>query len=681
MLSRRNLLLTGVATVALLPFGARGQAAPDTEWRNYANDLANTRYVPLDQINAANFSKLEVAWRFKTENLGPRPEYQYECTPLMIGGWIYATAGTRRAVACLNAATGELKWVYSLDEGQRGRNAPRQLSGRGCAYWSDGKGDDRILYVTPGYQMIALDAHTGQPVKGFGENGIVDLKRNDDQEMDPVTADIGLHATPLVAGNTVVVGAAHLAGNVPSHRANVKGYVRGFDVRDGRRKWIFHTIPQKGEFGYDSWTHPGDAEQAGNTGCWSQLSADLELGLVYLPIELPTGDFVGIYRAGPALFGEALVAVEIETGKRRWHYQTVHHGLWDRDLPCAAILCDIPHGGKTVKALALPSKQGFMYVLNRETGAPIWPIPEKPAPRGNVPGEWYSPTQPIPSKPPPFETQSINADTIIDFTPALHAQGLELISHYSVGGVYHPPMTGSLDGKFGALFTPASQGGINWPGGCYDPETHKVFVFSQTTVQSDTIVPVTDPSISDFAYVHGLPGGTIRKNTAMGGEGYGPPPAVTPGANGKPRPGAVTVEGLPLMKPPYGRITAIDLDKGDIAWQIAHGETPDAIKNHPALKGLTIPRTGRPGLLGPMVTKSLVICGEAGIATTPSGARGAMLRAYDKQTGVEKGAVYLPAPQTGSPMSYMLGGRQYIVLAIGGGSYGAELVAFRLPRA
>jgi quinoprotein glucose dehydrogenase len=681
VISRRSLLLTSAAAFAIPPIAAWAQTPPDTEWRHYANDLANTRYAPLDQINAGNFSKLEVAWRFKTDNLGPRPEYQYEVTPLMVGGWIYATAGSRRAVVCLNAATGELKWVYSLDEGPRGQNAPRQLSGRGCSYWSDGKGEERILYVTPGYQLIALDAHTGQPIKNFGENGIVDLKRNDDQVMDPITADIGLHATPLVAGNTVVVGAAHLAGNVPRHRSNVKGYVRGFDVRTGRRKWIFHTIPRKDEFGYDTWTHAGDAEQAGNTGVWSEMSADLELGLVYLPVELPTGDFVGIYRQGPALFGESLVAVEISTGKRRWHYQTAHHGLWDRDLPCAPILCDIPHDGKIVKALAQPSKQGFLYVLNRATGEPIWPIPELPVPAGNVPGEWYSPTQPIPSKPPAYETQNINADTVIDFTPELHAQALELISHYRTGGIYQPPMTGSLDGIFGALFTPASQGGTNWPGGCYDPETHKVFVFSQATVQSDTIVPVTNPAVSEFAYVHGLPGGQIRANGPMGGEGYGPPPTVAPGPSGQARPGVVTVQGLPLLKPPYGRITAIDLSSGDIAWQIAHGETPDAIKNHPALKGLKIPRTGRPGLLGPMVTKTLVVCGEAGFGTTPQGARGAMLRAYDKLTGEEKGAVYMPAPQTGSPMSYMLGGRQYIVVAIGGGSYTAELVAFRLPRA
>ena len=684
MLTRRKTLLASVAglLVSRLPGWAQSATPQNTEWRHYANDLANTRYVPLDQINAANFNDLEVAWRFKTDSFGPRPEYVYQGTPLVINKRMYVTAGSRRAAVCLDPGTGEVRWMYSLDEGQRGLNAPRQYSGRGLSYWTDGKGDERILYVTPGYRLIALNAKDGQPVKSFGDKGIVDLKLTLDQNIDPETGDIGLHATPLVGGSTVVVGAAHLAGDVPKSRSNVKGYVRGFDVRTGRRKWIFHTIPLKGEFGYDTWINPGDAEKAGNTGVWSQLSADLEMGLVYLPVELPPGDYVGVYRAGPSLFSESLVAVDIETGKRRWHYQTVHHGLWDRDLPCAPILCDLPHGGKIVKALALPTKQGFLFVLDRATGVPIWPIPEMPAPAGNVPGEWYSPTQPIPSKPPPFETQSVDASTIINFTPELHAQGLELISHYSTGGVYHPPMMGSLDGKWGALFTPAAQGGINWPGGCYDPQTHKVYLFSQTTVQSDTIVPVTDPSISEFPLVHGVPGNPVRRNTPMGGDNSRRrPSAPAPAPGGGLRPGVTTVQALPLMKPPYGRITAIDLVKGDIAWQIAHGDTPDAIKNHPALKGMNIPRTGRPGLLGPMVTKALVICGEAGFNTTPSGARGAMLRAYDKETGEEKGAVYMSAPQTGSPMSYMLDGRQYIVLAIGGGNYTGELVAYRLPRA
>jgi quinoprotein glucose dehydrogenase len=693
--SRRNVLLASAASLVAAQVPAWAQAgikAPssDTDWRSYGGNLAYHRYSPLEQITAENFSDLEVAWRFKTDSLGARPEYKYETTPLVIKGRMYSTAGSRRDVVCLDAATGEMRWMYSLDEGARGAGAPRQLSGHGVSYWADGK-DERILYVTPGYRLIALDARTGIPVKGFGVDGIVDLKQNDDQKIDLVTGEVGLHATPLVAGNTVIVGAAHLQGDVPKTRTNVKGYVRGFDARTGKRKWIFHTIPRKGEFGYDTWTVPGQAEQAGNTGCWSQVAADLELGLAYLPIELPTGDQVGIYRQGSGLFGETLVAVDIETGKRKWHYQTIHHGLWDRDIPCAAILCDIPHNGKMVKALAQPSKQSFLYVLNRETGEPIWPIPEMPAEAGDVPGEWYSPTQPIPSKPPAYDVQSVNPDTVIDFTPELHAKALELISHYKTGTIYVPPTMASLDGRWGTLSTPASQGGTNFPGGAYDPENYMVYVFSETLVQPIGIVK-GDPKFTEFAYVHGVPGQATRQYGAMGsaeqaqrGGGEGAPAARRrtaatrgPGAGG---PNGMTVDGLPLMKPPYGRITAIDLTKGDIAWQIAHGETPDYIRNHPALKGITIPRTGQPGLLGPLATKTLVICGEPGFTTTQYGVRGAMLRAYDKKTGVEKGAVYMPAPQTGTPMTYMLGGQQYLVVAIGGGNYSAELVAYRLPRA
>ena len=666
-----------------MPAWAQTGATASSDWRNYAGDLANTRYAPLDQINAANFSQMEVAWRFKTASLGSHPEYIYEGTPLVIADRLYVTAGARRAAVCLDAVTGELRWMHSIDEGARGQNAPRQYSGHGLAYWTDGKNDERILYVTPGYQLVALDAHTGAPIKGFGVDGVVDLKKNDDQDIDLVTGEVGLHATPVIAKNVVIVGAAHLGGGSPRLRGNVKGYVRGFDVKTGKRKWIFHTIPRKGEFGYDTWLRQGDAERAGNTGCWGQISVDLDLNTAYLPVELPTGDQVGIYRQGPGLFGESIVAVDLETGKRKWHYQTCHHGLWDRDIPCAAILCDIPHEGKIIKALAQPSKQTFLYVLDRVTGKPIWPIPEMPVPAGDVPGEWYSPTQPIPSRPPAYGVQDVNADTIIDFTPELHAKALRLIAHYRTGGIYEPPTMATVNGSWGSLCAPGFQGGTNWPGGCYDPETHKVFVFAETTVEPGSIVP-GDPRYTAFEYVRGTPGTAQSAGKAMGSvgapvgtSGLAEGPAASDGFH----PGQITVDGLPLLKPPYGAISAIDLTTGAIAWKIAHGDTPDAIKNHPALKGLTIARTGRPGLLGPMVTKTLVVCGEAGFATTPNGARGAMLRAYDKDTGAEKGAVYMPAPQTGSPMTYMHDGRQYIVLAIGGGSYTAELVAYRLPRA
>jgi quinoprotein glucose dehydrogenase len=681
-LSRRSVLLSTAAILALA-HAAQAQAA-DVEWRHYGNDLANRRYSPLDQINASNFNSLEVAWRFKPDSLGARPEFLYETTPLMIGGRIFTTAGSRRDVVALDARTGEILWLHRYDEGERGRLAPRQLSGHGVSYWTDGK-EERILFVTPGYRLIALDAKTGSRIAGFGSDGIVDLRLDDDQDMDLVHADIGLHSTPVVSKDVVIVGAAHDSGNVPKSHVNVKGFVRGFDVRSGKRIWIFHTIPMKGEFGYDTWLVPGQAEKSGNQGVWAQMSVDEELGLVYLPVELGTGDYNGQYRAGPALFGESIVAVEVATGKRRWHYQLIHHGLWDRDIPCAPILCDIPHNGKIIKALAQPTKQAFLYVLDRVTGKPVWPIPEVKVEKGNVPGEWYSPTQPIPTKPPGYDTQGITTNDLIDFTPALRAEAVKLVANWKIGPIYTPPVLSTDNGPLGTLVAPGINGGTDWPGGCFDPETNMVYVYSQTGAGSIGMIanPGQQLSDSDFDYLHGTVG-TIPRQTPPAGSTEreaalarsAPPQPATPR-----RSAAMTVQGLPLLKPPYGRITAIDLSKGDITWQIAHGETPDNIKRHPALKGLTIPRTGRPGILGPTVTKSLVICGESGFFTTPNGARGAMLRAYDKKTGEERGAVYMPAPQTGSPMTYMLDGRQYLVVAIAGGSYSAELLAFRLPRA
>ncbi len=696
--TRRVALSLPLAGTLLARMAARAEAqTADTEWRNYGGDLSSTRYVPLDQINAGNFNKLELAWRFKPDMMGPRPEYVFESTPLMIKGRLYTTAGSRRDVVALDATNGEIIWLYTKNEGERGRNAPRQYSGHGVSYWTDGK-EERIIYVTPGYQMIALDARTGIPVKGFGEDGVVDLKKNDDQDIDLVTGEVGLHSTPLVIKNVVVVGAAHLTGGAPPHRRNVKGYVRGFDARTGKRKWIFHTIPRKGEFGYDSWIVPGQAEEAGNTGAWAQMSADPELGLVYLPVELPTGDYNGQYRHGPGLFGETLVAVDAETGKRRWHYQFVHHGLWDMDIPCAAILCDIPVDGKIVKALAQPSKQVFLYVLNRETGEPIWPIVETPVPAGDVPNEWYSPTQPIPSKPPGYDIQGVTHDDLINFTPELRAEAIRIVdSQYNIGpGPFVPPTMAVAGGKRGTLHAPGSNGGTDWPGGSYDPDTHMVYVYSQRTAATLGIIKNQNLDVSDFEYVQGQPGQPTRVTQPLGGAPRAPAPrsaaapaaaapaaAAAGGGDGAPQEGGPTgtVQGLPLLKPPYGSISAIDLTKGTIAWQIAHGETPDAIKNHPLLKGLNIPRTGQTGMVGPICTKTLVICGDTGFSTTPNGQRGAMLRAYDKATGEEKGAVYIPAGTAGAPMTYMLGGQQYVVVACGGGNVTEELLAFRLPRA
>ena len=651
------------------------------EWRSYGADVANTRYAPLDQITSANFTTLEVAWRFKTDNLGPRPEFQFEGTPLMVGGVLYSTAGSRRAVIALNAESGELLWMHSEQESARGTAAPRQLSGRGLAYWADGQ-QARILYVTPGYRLIALDAKTGSPVPGFGTNGVVDLKLDNDQVIDLVTGDVGLHASPLVAGDVVVVGAAHRSGGVPRSRSNVKGFIRGFDARTGKRLWIFHTVPLPGEFGNDTW-EKDSWSYTGNTGVWGQMSADEQLGVVYLPIETPTGDYYGGHRPGSNLFAESLVALDLRTGKRRWHYQFIHHGVWDYDLPCAPILADIVVDGRTVKAVAQPSKQAFLYVLNRETGQPIWPIEERPVPPGDVPGEWYSPTQPFPTRPPAYDRQGVSTDDLIDFTPELRAEAIKVASRYKTGPLFTPTVVSKLEGPLGTLMLPSAGGGTNWPGASYDPETHVVYVPSVTTLSSLGLVPPPPDIKTDMAFIQGS-AATGARRTVGAGSLAGGGLATFPGARAAPTAeaegtGGLDVRGLPLVKPPYGRITAIDLNKGEIRWQIAHGETPDMIKNHPALKGLDIPRTGQNGIVGTLVTKTLLVAGEPRVGMTSSGQRGAMLRAYDKVTGREVGAVYMPAPQSGSPMTYLLNGKQYIVVAISGAGYSGELLAFRLP--
>jgi quinoprotein glucose dehydrogenase len=678
--------IAGAASIVCLLLAGTTQltaqsGAKNGEWRSYAGDVGSTRYSPLDQINASNFNKLEVAWRFKTDNLGPRPEFQYEGTPLMANGVLYATAGSRRAVVALNPATGEQLWMHSEQEGARGSAAPRQLSGRGLAYWTDGR-DERVLYVTPGYRLVALNAKTGGLVTTFGIDGVVDLKQDDDQVIDPMNGEIGLHATPMIGGNVVIVGAAGKTGANPKSFQNVKGYVRGFDVRTGKRLWIFHTIPQLGEFGNETWEKDSWA-YTGNTGVWGQISIDEELGMAYLPVEMPTGDYYGGHRPGSGLFGESLVAVDLQTGQRKWHYQLVHHGIWDMDIPCAPILADITVNGRTVKAVAQPTKQGVLYVFDRVTGQPIWPIEERPVPKGDVPGEWYSPTQPFPTKPPPYERTGVSADDLIDFTPELRAEAVELVKKYKMGPMFTPPVVSKQEGPI-ALLTRALAG-TNWKGGSFDPEAHVAYVYSTGAIGSMGLVPPPG-GFSDMRYISGnvLTGARLTggSGSAAGGgrsvAGGGAASAEAAGAEGGGG-GGLTVRGLPLGKPPYGRITAIDLDKGEIKWQIAHGETPDNVKNNPALKGLNIPRTGQGGMAATLVTKTLLISGEPRAGTTSTGARGAMLRAYDKSTGADVGAVYMPAPESGGAMTYMFNGKQYIVLAISGGAYSGELLALKLP--
>lgn len=652
-------LFIGVATVSM-----RGQWKPKLgEWPTYGGDLASTRYSPLDQINAANFSKLQLAFRFKTANLGPREELNFQATPLMVNNRLYFTAGTRRAAVALDAATGELLWMHSVNEDKRAAAAPRQLSGRGLAYWSDGK-EERVYYVTIGYQLVALDARTGNRIASFGNGGILDLKQGMDQEMDPITGEVGLHSAPIISKDVIVIGAAHREGGAPRTKRNQRGYVRGFDVRTGKRLWIFHTMPMKGEFGYDTWD-PDAIATTGNTGVWAQMSADEELGLVYMPVELPTGDYFGGHRRPSgkgketSLFSESLLALDIKTGQRKWHYQLVHHGLWDHDIPSAPILMDFMVDGKMVKAVGQPTKQGWLYVFDRTNGRPIWPIEERPVEKGDVPGEWYSPTQPFVTKPPAFERQGVSHDDLIDFTPELRAEAIKLVSRYKLGPLFTPPVVSKWDGPMGTLMLPNITGGANWQGGSFDPETKFFYIFSNTNISS---IGLGQPPAerSDMLYVM--------------------QPARNPDPTAKPGPGAggLNVRGLPLVKPPYGRITAIDMNNPDqLAFTIAHGDTPDNIKNHPALKGVDIPRTGRQGRIGVLTTKTLLIAGEGGFNTTPEG-RGAYLRAYDKRTGADIGQIYMPAPQTGSPMTYLVDGTQYITVSVSGPGYGGELLVYKL---
>jgi len=732
------LLVVALVRVAPRVSGQTYGAFPSTangEWPLYTADLRGSKYSPLDQINASNFNKLEVAWRFKTDNLGPRPEYKLEGTPLMVKGVLYTTAGTRRSVIALDAATGELLWSHSYREGNRAAIAPRQLSGRGVTFWTDGKGDDRVLYVTTGYRLIALNAHTGGMISSFGTNGVVDLKVGavfgNRQPIDLETGEIGIHATPTVVNDVVIVGSSFKEGTQVVTHNNTKGIVRAFDVRTGKVLWTFNTIPRPGEFGNDTWE--GDSWAVnGNAGVWTQITADPEAGLVYLPVEDPTSDQYGGHRPGNNLFGDTLVCVDLKTGQRKWHFQVAHHPIWDYDLSSAALLVDATINGQPRKLVALPSKESFLYVFDRITGQPIWPIEERPVPQSDVPGEKTSPTQPFPTKPPAYARQKIDDDELINFTPQLKEEARAIVKNYRMGPMFLPAVVSTLPGPIAALTIGTLGGGTNWPGASFDPETHTVYAQAANAGVSALGLVQPPAGFSDIRYVAGRAGQPFRINegpgfgsaadapeistsqarlnaltgggqeaAAGGGRGAGrggagrgaaapaaPAPAAAPSTPGTPAAaappaggggGGLTVQGLPIVKPPYGVLSAINLDRGELMWQVPHGDTPDNIRNSPALKGLNIPKTGQQGSVGLMVTKTLVILGDPQVTTTPEHPRGAMLRAYDKQTGQQVGTVFMPAPQSGSPMTYSVNGRQYIVVAISGGNYSGEYMALSLP--
>jgi quinoprotein glucose dehydrogenase len=682
------LLVAGLAWVAPR---LSGQASPmpstkNGEWPMYTADLRGSKYSPLDQINATNFSKLQVAWRLKTDNFGPRPEGKLEGTPIMVKGMLYTTAGTRRAVIALDAKTGEQKWMYSMDEGERAtRWAPRQLSGRGLSYWTDGKGDDRVIYVTTGYRLVSLNAKTGQPIPSFGTKGVIDLKVGviigKDKQIDLEKGEIGLHSTPTVVGDIIIVGSSMFEGLGYLYSTNAKGLVRAFDARTGKQLWRFDGVPGPGQFGNETW-EDGSWEWTGNNGVWTQITVDPEAGIAYLPVETPTIDEYGGNRPGDNLFAESLVAVDLKTGVRKWHFQFVHHPLWDHDMSSAPLLMDVTIEGKPRKIVAVPSKQGWLYTFDRITGEPIWPIVETPVPQTDMPFEKTAKTQPIPSKPPAYSLTHLTENDLIDFTPELRAQALKNLKQFRWEQSPYVPPVGPNSKLLGTINVGNTQGGINWPGAGFDPETG---IFYGQALNTNVTVAKYDEE--EFHRVSPEYQSKNRKPRWEAEPNYGMARPGTPGAQFQFPGGAGRralnegLDGLPIIKPPYGVLAAIDLKDGSMKFKVPHGDTPDAVRNHPLLKGKNIPKTGQGRFnVGVMITKTVVVAGDPEFTNIEPRGRGAMLRAYNKDTGEQVGEVFLPAPVTGHPMTYSVDGRQFIVVGVSGGNYSGEYIAFALPQ-
>jgi quinoprotein glucose dehydrogenase len=623
------------------------------EWRYLNSDPLSTRYSPLDQINRDNFKDLKIAWRWKPA-IGPAlpslggtaqgngdPKlaiYRSESTPIMARGVLYTAAGGQRVVAAIDAATGRQLWMWSgMDEGGRDRKAPRRNAGRGVAYWTDGR-EERIFVVTTGFYLVALDAKTGVPVSSFGANGAVDLMKELNVEFDHVTR-IGNSSPPMVYKNTVIVPPALEEGFVPDSMRNTPGYVMAFDAQTGKQKWAFHTVPQTGEFGAETW-EAGSNQYTGNTGVWAPISVDPELGYAYLPVETPTDDYYGGHRLGSGLFGNSVVCVDLETGKRIWHYQITHHDIWNYDLPSAPALVNMTVDGRPVKALVQLTKQGYAYVLDRVTGQPVWPFEERPAPASDVPGERAWPTQPHPTKPPAYEYQGYVENDLIDFTPELRAEASRIANGYRLGPLFTPPSEIKPNGSKGTWYNPGGTGGSLWQGGGFDPETNYFYIPSKAGPGITSVVH--DPK-SDLRFSRG------------------------PGAN-------LSVQGLPILKPPYSRITALDLNRGEFAWVAPLGTTPARVSQNPALKGMNLPNTGGINLHATLlVTKTLLIAGEGWGGTH-------VVRAYDKKTGDVLSEVSIPGMMGSMPMTYMVNGKQYVAFTIGTPTEPAEVVSLALEK-
>jgi quinoprotein glucose dehydrogenase len=603
------------------------------EWPEYARDKAASRYALLSQINARNFKSLKVAWRwsspdneFRKKNpaAGNGPN---EATPLMVGGVLYTSTGLNMAAA-INALTGETLWTY--DPGTGGGVH------RGLAYWESGS-ERRLFLATSKATLIAIDARSGKRIATFGENGEVDLTKGLRRPVE--RGLVGNTSPPIVCRDVVVIGGA--VDDFQDKKEMPPGDVRGFDARTGKLLWTFHTVPQEGEPGNETWKE-GSWKYTGNTNVWTLMSADEELGYVYLPVSTPTNDWYGGHRPGNGLFGDSLVCLEARTGRRVWHFQLVHHGLWDYDPPCAPNLIDVKIAGRKVKAVVQVTKQAFAYAFDRETGTPLWPIEERPVAPTTVPGDTASPTQPFPTKPAPFDRQGLSKDDIIDHTPELRKASEEILAGYHYGPLYMPPKEGKT------ILMPGWVGGASWAGAAVDPETGILYVPSQTNPMWLELRKPASPNANVRFY-----------NAANRIEMEGP-------------------RGMPLLKGPHGRVTAIDMNRGDHLWMTPIGEGE---RNHPAVKHLNLPPQGLSRRVYVLVTKTLVIAAQEGSWFNDGNVKEPpCLRALDKKTGKIIAEVPLPKHATGAPMTYMAGGKQYIAVPVGGATTDAEIIAVSIPK-
>jgi quinoprotein glucose dehydrogenase len=655
MLTRILGYSAAVAVIALAACAPADNGATNGEWREYSGDLGASKYAPLDQIDRSNVARLRIAWRrpaldaiVTAQAPQMRAARTFRSTPLMIDGALYAANGVG-FVEAFQPDTGKTLWVEPpLEAGPNGYGG---ASTRGIGYW--GAGDDARILVQHSQYLLALDPKTGQPIPSFGTNGRVYLSEGMGADMRYTWT-----GAPFVIDDVVVLGMSPLDDF--ANKEATRSDVRAYDVRTGTLRWTFHVIPQAGEFGVDTW-EDDSWRYTGHAPVWSLFSGDPELGLVYMPITAPTSDMYGGHRLGDNLFTQSVVAVEAATGKRVWHFQTVRHDLWDYDPPAAPILMDITVDGLAVKAVVLLTKQSYAYVLDRATGEPVWPIVERPVPQSTVPGERTAPTQPIPTKPPAFDLQGATEENLIDFTPELRAEALQILKRYTYGPLFTPPSIrdDGLGGNLGTIQLPGSVGGANWTGGAVDPDTGILYVPSTTAPFIADIEP-GDPAVTNLRYV-----------------------------KGKRLWGPAGPRGLPLFKPPYGRISAIDMNAGEILWQVANGDGP---RDHPAIRHLNLGPLGNPGHSAPLVTKTLLFVGEGSDAMVGAGRippgmpfdtapnyGEPWLRAYDKATGEVLAEIELPAGTTGAPITYMHDGKQYVVVAVGGRDQEPEWIALSLP--